>query len=180
MPSMERKHTNCRNCTSPRRPIKARGLCAKCYYWQRKIEKCSAKLESFRSHPEYIGRCNLVLFTFRIRVAKRVLEELRWREEGLLVDAIDSERLDSLVSTLARCCRSECAPNAHNVIEGMSPKVRRQVYEVLLPIVESRPTRLPQLHTGSWNAWASNYWLSPAFRDDVELTHALERTNIAA
>jgi hypothetical protein len=169
---MERKQTSCRNCASRRRSIKAQGFCAKCYYWERKIEKSSAKLESLRSHPENVGGRS---FTFEIREAKRVLEELRWREAGLIADTVDVERLDSLVRTLARCCRSECAPNAHTLIERLSPKIRRQVYEVLLPIVENLPTRRPRLHTGSWVAWASEYWNSPAFGDDVLLTRALER-----
>ena len=115
----------CRNCHTKRRSIKARGLCSMCYNWQRRIEDCDAKLELLRSHPGMQGTFRPGSLFFKRHVAKRVLEELRWREEGLLAGAVDSRRLEAVVCALARDCRSEVAGNTSFLIGQMSPKSRR-------------------------------------------------------
>ena len=172
---MERRQTRCRNCASRRRLIKAKGLCGQCYYWEQKIQKCSAKLELLRTRSVDIEKNSPVLLTFRIRVAQRVLEEFRWREAGFLADKIGVKRLESLVRMIARGCRSKVAPNVGTHIKQMLPKSRRQAYEVLLPIIENLPVRKPLLHDGSWPEWQSKHTLSKDFGDDVRLSRALEQ-----
>jgi hypothetical protein len=75
-----------------------------------------------------------------------VLEELRWREVGLVASATDAEYLESLVCILASACSSELAFNTGILIEQMPPKSRRKIYEVLLSIVENIPSDWPKLH----------------------------------
>src|SRR5260370_3800014 len=137
----------CRNCHSRRRSIKTRDLCSKCHYWQGRVEDCSAKLEFVRAQPEDLRKYRPQLLFSRMRKARRVLEELRWREEGLHADKVDAQRLEALVCALARDCRSAVAASTSTLVEKVSPKSRRQMYEVLLTIVENCPSRWPNLHS---------------------------------
>jgi hypothetical protein len=120
-----------------------------------------------------------------MRTAKRVLEELQWREEGLLTDKVDAQRLEVLVCALARDCRSTVAANTSALVEKVSPKSRRQMYEVLLTIVENVPSRRPNLHSlerpikgayryGGWSEWSEEYCRSQAFSDEAKLNRELE------
>ena len=173
---MRNKTTSCSNCHSNCRCVKARNLCGKCYYWQKKIENCSQKLNLVQANPQDYRKYSTWLLPFQIRRARRALEELRWRGEGLLAKSTDADRLFALISLLASCCHSQVATDAETAIAKMSPKYRRQIYEVLLPIIEKYPSRYPKLHTpGGWSGWQTEHTLSPAFSDDVKLGRALEK-----
>jgi len=123
---------------------------------------------------------------YRIRVARRVLEELKWREEGLESKTVTTDRLEALVSALARDCRSKVPENTSVLIEKMSPGSRRQIYEVLLTVVEHLPFRRPTLHNsdrpvkgayygGGWMDWQTALVRSKDFHDDVIMGRKLER-----
>lgn len=114
-----------------------------CLMWQRRIENYSAKLERARINP---GKYDARAILGKISVAKRVLEELRWREEGLSASTTDSWDVEALICILASVCRSEMAFNTHSLIEQMSSKSRRKIYEVLLAVVENIPSDWPKLH----------------------------------
>lgn len=132
-------------------------------------------MDSVKANPQDYRKYSTWLLPFRIRRAKRILEELRWRVEGLLAKSTDAERLFALISLLASCCRSQVATDAKAAIAKMSPQCRRQIYEVLLPIIEKYPSRYPKLHTpGGWSGWQTEHTLSPAFGEDVRLRRALE------
>src|SRR5260370_27390180 len=176
----------CRNCHSRRRSIKTRDLCSKCHYWQGRVEDCSAKLEFVRAHPEDLRKYRPGLLFSRMRKARRVLEELQWREEGLLTDKVDAQRLEALLCGLARDCRSTVAANTSALVEKVSPKSRRQIYEVLLTIVENFPSRRPNLHSlerpikvayryGGWSEWSEEDCRSHAFSDEAKLNREFER-----
>jgi hypothetical protein len=153
-----------------------------------------AKLEILESRPkvvrESIGKglraYDPVLLLFRKRVAIKVLDELKWREEGLETKAVDADRLEALVCALARDCRSKVSENISVLIGNISPKSRRQIYEVLLTVVENFPSRRPNLHSsahpmkgayygGGWIDWHNAHWSSQEFRDDVMLGRKLKR-----
>jgi hypothetical protein len=180
--------TDCQNCHSSRHYINARGLCRACERWQRRIDDCAAKLERARCDPnKYYEKYDAPILPYRICVARRVLEELRWREEGLQTDTTDGWRLEALVCTLAQVCRSEVADNTEKLIETMSAESRRKIYEVLLLLVENIPTRVPILHiseyskkrscaTEGWSIWHSERRSSPSyFAEEVAPIRALEK-----
>jgi hypothetical protein len=123
---------------------------------------------------------------YRMRVARRVLEELKWREEGLESKTMTADRLEALVCSLARDCRSKVPENTSVLIEKMSPKSRRQIYEVLLTVVEHLPCRRPTLHNsdrpvkgayygGGWMDWQNALVRSTDFHNDVIMGRKLER-----
>jgi hypothetical protein len=121
----------------------ARGLCSACLTWRRRLDNYSAKLEQVHNNPDkYDARW----LDWKISEARRVLEELRWREEGLLRNVVDGYEVESLLCILTSVCRSELAFNTHSLIEQMSGKSRRKMYEILLAIVENIPSDLPKLH----------------------------------
>ena len=176
---------DCQNCHSQRRKIKRRGLCSKCLSWQRKIEDSRAKLELVRRCPDECPDYQPAWLTYKIRVAERVMEELRWREAGLVCNAVDAERLESVVCAIARDCRSTVAPNMTGLISKMSAKSRRQMYEVLLVVLEGLPVRKPALHSlqhprrgaceqGGWLDWRNSHYRSLNFSEDAKLTREHE------
>jgi hypothetical protein len=150
------------------------------------MEKNAAILEMIRSKPGAARGWRPSRLLYRIRVARRVLEELKWREEGLESNTVPVDRLESLVCALARDCRSKVSEDTSVLIEKMSPKARRQIYEVLLTVVEHLPRRRPTLHSldrpvkgvhygGGWMDWQTALFGSKEFHDDVMLGRKLER-----
>ena len=144
-------------------------------------------MEHVRNDPgRYYVKYDASYSPLKIAIAKRVLEELRWREEGLLTNSTDSWHLEELVCTLAGACRSELAFNTGILIEQMSPKSRRKIYEVLLTIVENIPSSLPKLHTlqypkkGShdndgWSSWFLERHRSREYLEEVMAGRALKK-----
>ena len=182
---MSQQKRHCQNCHSQRREVKGRGLCSKCFSWQRKIEGCRAKLELIQCQPAKCRVYRPISLAYQIRVAARALEELRWREAGLLSKTVDVERLESLVCALARDSKSSVALNMTYLIQRMSAASRRQMYEVLLVILEGLPFRRPALHglqrprngayeRGGWLDWQNSYTRSEHFAADVKFTRELE------
>src|SRR5262245_1758625 len=103
-----KSHTSCQNCHSPRRPIKARGLCEPCFTWQRRIEMYVARLERVKRDPgKYYLKYNGKSLPLLIAMAKRSLEEFRWRENGLQTDSTDEYHVEALVNILAGQARSK-------------------------------------------------------------------------
>jgi hypothetical protein len=180
----------CKNCHSPRRQLKALGFCSLCYRWQHRIKNYLAELELVRSDPaKYYRRSRVGELTLGMAVARRVLEELRWRETRLLENRADTEDLETLISTLARSCRSELATNTRELIEQMSGHSRRLMFEILLCVIENIPSRWPKLHyTGQpkkgwggedgWSMWFRERTFSQEFAEDVKLSRELEMESI--
>ncbi|HWV99162.1 MAG TPA: hypothetical protein VNZ64_05655 [Candidatus Acidoferrum sp.] len=126
-----------------------------------------------------------------MRVAERVLAELRWREEGLLQKNVEPERLTALIHSLARDCRSQAPDSTLALVSTMSGLSRRKMYQVVLAIVEDLPTRLPSLHTierlpkggcynGGWPDWHRERVLTKEFHEDVLLGRSLTSSCMAA
>ena len=138
----------CINCGSKRRAVRARKLCAKCYYWTRQLDNFTAKLEAFAKLPKAEQGNRHVSFRFRIRVARRALEELKWREEGLNTDSVSAWTLWCLVCTIARDCGSTLEETSPQEFETIEPSARKTIYRALLEIVETLPHKWPSLHTG--------------------------------
>jgi len=170
-----KSHTNCQNCHSPRRPIKARGLCAVCFTWQRRIDRHVARVERAKSDPgKYYLKYDASSLPLRIDKAKRVLEEFRWREEGLLTDSTDYARLEDLVRILADSCRPELDVSTYRLMERMSPQSRRLMYEVLLAVVENIPKLDPILHDG-WGRWFQDRTFSPEGEEQRRAGRSLQK-----
>lgn len=183
------KEPSCQNCHSPRRSIRAQGLCSPCFTWQRRLNNFSAKLERVRNDPgKYFTKYDPKTLFGNIRTAKRVLEELRWREEGLLSSATDSEYLEGLICILTSVCRSEMAFLTHSLVEQMEAKSRCKIYEVLLAIVENIPSREPKLHFNQylkkgaygngdegWWAWISECRVSSERLEESREIEVLKR-----
>lgn len=160
----------CANCQSSRRPVKAIKLCAKCYYWKRNIADCNAKLAGLAKLPKEKQGSRPVSLKFRIQVAQRSLEELKWREEGLNVSPTSAWKLRSLVCTIARDCGSTVEEASLQDLETIDPSARKIIYRALLEVVETLPRKWPSLHTGlrpekrfrsfrgGWGDWQNEYW----------------------
>jgi hypothetical protein len=179
-------HGLCCNCRSRRGTVKKRGRCSKCYYWQRKIEKNAAILEMIRAKSGAAREWQPSSLLYGMRVARRVLEELKWREQGLERKTLIADRLEALVCELARDYRSKVPENTSVLIGKMSPRARRQIFEVLLTVVEHLPRRRPTLHSldrpakgayygGGWMDWQTALVASKEFHDNVMLGRELER-----
>ena len=174
---MKSKHLQCINCCSTRRPIKACQLCAKCYYWTRQLMDFTVKLEAFAKLPKEEQGSKCVSLRFRTRIARKALEELKWREEGLNADDISDWKLRSMVCALARDCGSTVEEASLQEFESIEPATRRKIYQVLLEIIETLPHKWPSLHTGirpdknfrgfrgGWSDWLSQCRLREANSD---------------
>lgn len=168
--SDEARPLQCANCRSPRRPVKAVKLCAKCYYWTRRLIESNAKLDALTKLPKEQRGNSSVSLKFRIRVAQRALEELKWREEGLDANSSSAWKLRSLVCTLARDCGSTVEEESMREFEIIEPSARKIIYRALLEIIETLPHKWPSLHTGirpdknfrgsrgGWGDWQNEYW----------------------
>ncbi len=164
------KSPSCQNCNSPRRPVEGRGLCSVCLSWQRRIDRYSKKLEQAKNDPQryYWDARTLPL---QIEMAKRVLKEFRWREDGLRTDSTDDWHVEALINILAQVSRSKFPCNTNRLIPQMSSQSRRLIYEVLLAVVENIPTRDPIINDG-WGRWRSDYYLAPPSKEKLELEKA--------
>lgn len=175
----------CKSCGTVRRAIRGRGMCGKCYYWQCKVEECQARLEYLEDHPSKCRSGSVTILLSRIAQAKRIVEELRWREDCLHSETASVEDLESLMFAIARDGRSGISPKTDQLLSSAPPKARRSVFEALLPILENLPCRLPSLHerpylvsggyySHGWPNWYRQYNSSRAFSEGVFRGRRLE------
>lgn len=164
------KLPSCQNCDSPRRPVKARGLCSVCLSWQKRIDKYYKKLEQAKNNPQRYYQDARTL-PLQIEMAKRVLKEFRWRENGLRTDSTDEWHVEALVNILAQVSRSNFPCNTNHLIQRVPPQSRRLIYEILLAIVENIPALYPPINEG-WARWRSDYYLAPSSKEKLELEKA--------
>lgn len=166
---------DCKNCHSLRRSIKAKGLCSICYLWQRRVDLYVSRINrAIRDPRKYYVKYDASSLPLRVAMAKRVLEEFRWREAGLLADTTDSWRLESLVCIMIERCRSKPDVTTLRFIGRMTPQSRRLMYEVLLNAVENIPTRDPIIHDG-WSYWFRERSLSKEGEEQRKLVAALQK-----
>lgn len=152
----------CELCGTRKRAIRCRELCGKCYYWQRKLEKCEARLDYLEKHPEDCQLGSVTGLVSKIAKCQRVINELKWREDCLRKKTLDAKSLESLICAVARDCRSEMCTYAANILRDIPARSRRLIFEVLLSIVENLPSRLPSLHELNYPTAGSYYqhgWL---------------------
>jgi hypothetical protein len=124
-----------------------------CLSWQRRIDRYSRKLEQAKNDPgKYYIKNDARSLPLRIDIAKRVLKEFRWREDGLRTDSTDDWHVDALVNILAEVSRSKFLHSTNRLIPQMSPQSRHLIYEVLLDVVENIPTLDPIINDG-WGRW---------------------------
>lgn len=166
------KLPRCQNCDSPRRPVKARGLCSVCLSWQRRIDRYSRKLEQAKNDPgKYYIKNDARSLPLRIDIAKRVLKEFRWREDGLRTNSTNDWHVEALVNILAQVSRSNFPYSTNRLIQRMSVQSRRLIYEVLLAVVENIPGDVPIINDG-WGRWHHDRAVAPPSKDKVELEKA--------
>ena len=152
---------SCSNCKTRRRPIQRGGMCSKCRYWHEKM--MSIKRECLSSLPKNRAS-HSALLRYRMREAKRVLEEYAWREYWLHALDPDAACVESLVYAIAGECRSEIGFAIHSWLSAQTAEARRLFFAILLAIVENIPARRPRLHTltppcrgnycDPWSDWA--------------------------
>lgn len=168
-------HTSCQNCHSPRRPIKECSLCEPCFTWQRRIDRYVAKMErAMRDPGAYYVKYDAQSLPLRIDMAKRSLEEFRWREKGLQTDSTDEYHVEALVNILAQVSRSSFPLDTNRLIYKMTPQSRRLIYEILLAVVENIPARDPILHDG-WGRWFHERCFSKEGDAQRKLGHELQQ-----
>lgn len=132
-------------------------------------------MERAKSDPgKYYLKYDASFLPLRIDIAKRVLQEFRWREAGLQTDSTDDWHLEALVNILAQVSRSKFPFNTNRLIQRMSPQSRRQMYEVLLAVVENIPTRDPIINDG-WGRWFHDRAFSPEGDEARRVGHALQK-----
>lgn len=101
-----------------------------------------------RDLGKYYVKYDAKFLPVRIDMAKRFLQEFRWREDGLQTDSTDDYHVEALVNILAQVSRSKFPYGINRHICKMTPQSRRFIYEVLLAVVENIPTRDPFLNDG--------------------------------
>lgn len=84
---------------------------------------------------------------YRLKVAKRVLEEYQWREQNLQREDVNPLAIEALAYTVAAECRSEVEFPLCSSLAELKPDSRKVLFEILLTIVENIPARKPRLHT---------------------------------
>jgi hypothetical protein len=143
--------------------------------WQRRIDRYSRKLERAKNDPgKYYIKNDAQSLPLRIDIAKRVLKEFRWREDGLRTNSTDDWHVEALVNILAQVSLSNFPCNINRLIQRMSPQSRRLIYEVLLAVVENIPTRDPIINDG-WGRWFHDRTFSQEHWEQVKAGRALEK-----
>lgn len=182
---MQKKPKSCKSCGTIRRPIKRVALCSKCYYWDIKLTENKRKLEALKADPFQFERYHPISVISEIRTATRVLEELKWREDGLIESENSSEHLRCILFALASYSNSVVGDFAVYALEEMTPESRGIIYRLLLTLVENLPTRLPVLsswnlpekrtgrHDG-WMEWNHTYERSGQARIDYEQSRDIQ------
>jgi hypothetical protein len=127
-----------------------------------------------RDPGKYYVKYDAQSLPLRIDIAKRSLEEFRWRENGLQTDSTDEYHVEALVNILALVSRSKFPFNVNRLIHRMTPQSRRLIYEVLLALVENIPTRDPLLHDG-WGRWFHERCFSKEGDEQRKLGHELQQ-----
>lgn len=160
-----KQKTLCLNCQSRRRAIKKSCFCIKCYYWHRKKFVLQRKLNLIDFPKNKFPADTL---RDEIRMAERILQEYRWREENLNQNDVEPMAVESLIYAIAGECRSEIGLVAQPLpvlLDKQTAKARKLMFSILLSIVENIPAAYPRLHTlmppkrGSyfnpWMEWAN-------------------------
>jgi hypothetical protein len=162
------KKYRCENCGSdPKRKRRGR-FCSRCHYWHSRAKNLRDAILAMSESERSRGTPS-ALFKYRLRIALRVLEELRWRETGRIAPIVESSRIHSLGLTVAAACRSEVDESTLIELDRLSVRGRKSVHDMLLSIVSRLPLRRPALHLtgraprmlsfdGGWGDWASEYW----------------------
>lgn len=152
------KEPACTNCQSRRREVYRKGFCTKCYYWHRKSTRLQQDLDAL---PPTASPSGTAIVRYRLRVAKRILEEYAWREHQLNSNDVHPLAVEALVYAVAAECRSEVGFALHALFAAQTPQARKCFFMVLLAIVENTPSNYPRLHTLTppRKGWPTDAWM---------------------
>jgi len=160
----------CSNCGVDLPSKRRLPFCLRCSKWQKKVTELRGKVQLIPEGQIRHGSNAQVSHWYGLRVALRVLEEFRWREEGRRAREVEVARVRSLLFALAAAYRIPVDDALSMALESYSAAARKGVHDLLLLMLERLPTAKPVLHmdrrpqkghhynNGGWTDWGTEYW----------------------